>query len=238
MKIALVGYGKMGKIIEELAIAKGHTISYKISSANTSEVARITPQNTDVVIEFTQPEAAYTNVATCLKNGVPVVCGTTGWAKKQYELEKWTKENKGAFLWASNFSIGVNLFFALNKHLAALMAKHEQYKPEITEIHHTEKKDQPSGTGITLAEGLLAEYPQLGKWVNRSANNSEELGVISVREPNVPGTHTISYTSDEDTLSIEHTAHNRKGFAKGALLAAEWIIGKKGVFRMQDLLSL
>ncbi len=228
----------MGKTIERLAVEAGHQISYKITSANTSDIGKICRENTDVVIEFTQPAAANQNVMTCLKAGLPVVCGTTGWQTDQAKAEQWCRENGGAFLWASNFSIGVNLFFALNKKLAELMENQKAYHPEITEIHHTEKKDQPSGTAITLAEGLLENYPAKTRWVNTQSTEPAELAVVSVREPNVPGTHTISYTSPEDTIAIEHTAHNRNGFAKGALLAAEWIVDKKGVFRMQDLLSL
>jgi 4-hydroxy-tetrahydrodipicolinate reductase len=238
MKIALVGYGKMGKEIEAIALERGHQISFRISKENQQELQNIHPENTDVAVEFSQPESAYENLKYLLFKQVPVVCGTTGWLEKQAEIENLALQNETAFFYASNFSLGVNLFFRLNEFLAKMMNAYPQYQVAMEEIHHTEKKDTPSGTAITLAKGILANYTHKKVWVNHHSTDAEALEIISKREPHVPGTHTISYSSAEDYIEIKHEARNRKGFALGAVLAAEFIQSKKGIFGMNDLVRL
>ncbi len=238
MNIALVGYGKMGKTIEKIALERGHTIALRIEENNLAQALEQASVKPDVAIEFSLPEAAYSNIMTCLENNIPVVCGTTGWLHHKPAVEAYLSEKGGGFFYASNYSVGVNLFFKLNKFLAKLMNKHPQYNVSMVEIHHTEKLDAPSGTGITLAEGVLELLDGKEKWVNEETSSPAELSIISKREPNVPGTHTVSYTSEVDTIEITHTAHNRAGFALGAVLAAEWLPGKQGSFGMDDLLQL
>jgi len=238
MRIALVGYGKMGKEIERIATERGHQISFRVSLENQDDIENIQNANTDVAIEFSQPESAYENLKTLLNKQIPTVCGTTGWLEKQKEIEKLTLESQTAFFYASNFSLGVNLFFRLNEILAKIMNAHPQYQVAMEEVHHTEKKDAPSGTAITLAKGILEHYTSKTSWINQHTNRPEELEIISKREPNVPGTHSIVYTSAEDFIEIKHEAYNRKGFAMGAVLAAEFIQNKKGVFGMKDLINL
>lgn len=238
MKIALVGYGKMGKTIEQIALSKGHHISFIIDKDNIADLAKILPSNTDVAIEFTNPEVAYGNVKTLITNGVGVVSGSTGWLQHKPEIDALTKEKNGAFFYASNYSLGVNIFFHLNKVLAKIMKNFdEDYHLWTEEIHHTEKKDAPSGTAITLAEGILQNYPSKKSWVNTLSDHKEELSIVSKRIDKVPGTHTISYDSKIDSIEIKHTAHSREGFASGAVLAAEWLKDKKGCFGMDDLLK-
>ena len=237
MNIALIGYGKMGKTVEEIAVKKGHTISLRINSSNINDLNRENLKNTDVAIEFTNPENAVKNILLCIESGVPVVCGTTGWLNRYDEIKNAVTQNNAGFLYASNFSVGVNIFFELNKKLAALMA-HQSYEPCIEEIHHTQKKDAPSGTAITLAEQILEAFPNKKRWINSAADHSEDLAVISKRIDPAPGTHHVKYTSEIDDIEIIHTAHNRKGFASGAVLAAEFIKDKKGVFSMKDVLLL
>jgi 4-hydroxy-tetrahydrodipicolinate reductase len=238
MKIALIGYGKMGKTIEKIALNRKHKISAKIDKDNQADFYTLNAQNTDVAIEFTQPETSFDNLKYCIDQKIPVVCGTTGWLERKKELEEYCLANEGAFFYASNYSIGVNLFFQLNQWLAQLMKEHPQYEVGLEEIHHTEKKDAPSGTAITLAEGIFPYYPQKTTWINEASDDSSKLSIISKREENVPGTHTIAYQSDIDSIEIKHTAFGREGFATGAVLAAEWIAKKQGVFGMQDLLKL
>jgi 4-hydroxy-tetrahydrodipicolinate reductase len=238
MKIALIGYGKMGKTIEQIAINKGHEIVLKIGADNLADFTDTNIQLADVAIEFSTPETAYTNVQKCLSNKVPVICGTTAWLQHLNDAKQLALQNDTAFLYASNFSIGVNIFFAINKQLAAKMASHPQYHVSMQEVHHTQKLDAPSGTAVTLAEGILQHYPNKTKWVNIPTTNDAELGIESLRVDPAPGTHSISYTSDIDTIEITHTAHNRIGFATGAVVAAEYIVGKHGVFTMQDVLGL
>jgi 4-hydroxy-tetrahydrodipicolinate reductase len=238
MRIALIGYGKMGRTIERIAINRGHSISFKIDVSNQSDIEKINQSNTDVAIEFTQPESAFDNISHCIENGVAVVSGTTGWLKKKPIIDELTRQSSGAFFYASNYSIGVNLFFQLNKYLAAMMKKFDDYSVSMEEIHHTEKLDAPSGTAITLAEGLLSNYPSKTKWVNNPSKQSEELEIISKRIAQVPGTHSVFYNSSVDTIEIKHTAHSREGFASGAVMAAEWINGRTGVYGMNDLLKL
>jgi 4-hydroxy-tetrahydrodipicolinate reductase len=237
MKIALIGYGKMGKAIEEIAVARGHTIVLKISVDNLADNTVEAIRRADVAIEFTGPDSAYQNILRGLDAGVPVVCGSTGWLDKLETVKTACLQQNGAFLYASNFSVGVNIFFEVNQRLAALMAPHPDYAVRITEIHHTEKKDSPSGTAITLAGQILEKIHRKKEWVNHISDNLDELEILSERTDPAPGTHRVTYSSEIDTIEITHTAHNRKGFATGAVLAAEFIAGKKGLFRMSDVLG-
>lgn len=232
MKIALLGYGKMGKTIEKIALERGHEIVLKIDNAHTPYDITVA----DVAVEFSMPESAFANIQNCIENKVPVVAGTTGWLKDYDKATTLCQQHKSAFLYASNFSVGVNVFFALNKTLAKLMATLSEYNVSIQEIHHTQKLDAPSGTAITLAEGIIANSDKTN-WKLGVAQASE-IPIEAKRIENVPGTHTVTYESQVDTIEIKHTAHNRSGFALGAVLAAEWIIGKKGVFSMNDVLNL
>lgn len=238
MKIALIGYGKMGKAIEEIAVEKGHTVVLKIDVSNANEFLQENISKADVAIEFTGPHSAFENVTKCLQFGIPVVCGSTGWLDKWNEIEKLVKEKNGSLVYASNYSIGVNIFFELNTYLAKMMSKHGEYNVSLEEIHHTQKKDAPSGTAITLAEQVLQHITSKKKWVNELSDNKEALEIISKRIDTTPGTHSIKYSSLVDDIEIIHTAHNRKGFAGGAVLAAEFIIGKTGIFGMKQVLGL
>lgn len=235
MQILLVGYGKMGKTIERIAIERGHQITGRIDVDNQQDLDNA---KADVAIEFSHPDAAFENIKKCLTKNIPVVCGTTGWLSKKAEIERLTKENNGTFFYASNYSLGVNLFFKLNEHLAKLMKTFNVYDVSMEEIHHTEKKDAPSGTAITLAEGVLKHVERKKQWVNSESKNSEDLGIKSFRIGTVPGTHTVKYTSLMDDIEIKHTAHTRESFAVGAVMVAEWIKGKKGVLNMDDFLKL
>ena len=228
----------MGKAIEEIALQRGHEISLKISSANKAELTKENLQRCDIAIEFTNPENAINNLHTCIDTQVPVICGSTGWVANEEEIKNYCTEKKGALLFASNFSIGVNIFFAINQQLAAKMNAHPQYNVSMQEVHHTQKLDAPSGTAVTLAEGILQHYPNKTNWVNHTTNNPTELGIESLRIDPAPGTHSISYTSDIDSIEIIHTAHSRIGFASGAVVAAEFIFGKQGIFTMKDVLGL
>lgn len=237
MKIALIGYGKMGVAIEKLAQAAGHSISYKVDKSNQDQINNLTAENTDVAIEFSDPKKAVDNIKTCIDKKIPVVSGTTGWLNAWDEVEAYCTKNNGTFFYASNYSIGVNLFFKINEFAAKLMVN-QSYNVGIEEIHHTEKKDSPSGTAISIAEPIINEL-NMAKWVNGKPSNSDELEIISKREPNVAGTHTVTYSSNIDEISFTHTAHGRKGFAKGALAVAEWVVNTKttGVLSMKDFLT-
>lgn len=237
MKIALLGYGKMGKAIEGLALEAGHEVVLKIGSKNLAELTLENIQRADVAIEFSLPESAFGNIMLCLEAHVPVVSGTTAWLDRLDEAKAKCQATKGALLYASNFSIGVNIFFALNRQLAKMMNVQVQYDIQMEEIHHTQKLDAPSGTAITLAEDIIAEVSRKGSWVKEVAQQDSELPIVSRRIENVPGTHEISYDSPIDSILIRHTAHSRIGFAKGALMAAEWIVGKEGYFEMKDVLG-
>lgn len=237
MRITLVGYGKMGKAIEKIALQRGHEVVAIIHSSNAGELHDISQENTDVVIEFTRPELAPLHLTTLLSNDVPVVCGTTAWHNQEAEIYKLAKERGGCLIHASNFSPGVNLFFVLNEYLARMMAKWPEYKVDITEIHHTAKLDAPSGTAITLANGILSQRPDLEKWVEGQEAGENDIFIQAIRKDPAPGTHTIRYQSAIDDISITHEAHNREGFATGAVMAAEWSIGKKGVYSMRDVLT-
>lgn len=233
MKIALVGYGKMGKAIEEILIERGHTISVKLNRK--PEASDLT--DTDVAIEFSKPEAAYENIKSLIENKIPAISGTTGWTDKLEEIKALNDAMDSGFLYASNFSLGVNLFFELNEYLAKLMSKYPDYKTEIEEVHHTQKLDKPSGTAISLANQII-ENSGFEKWESDQKSSDLVLPIYSKRIDAVPGTHTVSYHSEIDDIEIKHTAHSRKGFALGAVLAAEWIYGKKGFFSMKDVLDL
>lgn len=238
MKIALIGYGKMGKAIEEIALSKGHEIVLKIDLQNSNDFTKAAVEKADVAIEFTGPHSAFENVKKCIEFGIPVVSGSTGWLDKFAEIEKLCNEKKGCLIYSSNYSIGVNLFFEINKQLAKLMEPYDQYDVSMTEIHHTEKKDAPSGTAISLAEQILANISRKNKWVNAASATPNDLIIHSERIDPAPGTHTVTYTSPIDTIEITHTAHTRKGFASGAILAAEFANKKHGIFNMKHVLGL
>lgn len=236
MKIALLGYGRMGKSIDAIAVKRGHEISYKTSS----DIHETHLKLADVAIDFSIPSAAYHNITTCFKLGVPVVSGTTGWLEDYDKAVTECHANSGAFIYASNFSIGVNLFFKLNKTLATLMANQTDYSLSLTEIHHTKKLDAPSGTAISLAEQIIDVSPK-ESWVLKEKSTQKikdnEVPITAIREPNIPGTHSIAYDSNIDSIEIKHTAHSREGFALGAVIAAEWLLDKTGVFTMKDVLK-
>jgi 4-hydroxy-tetrahydrodipicolinate reductase len=238
MNIALIGYGKMGKAIEAIAIEKGHQIVLKIDINNATDLNKENISKADVAIEFTGPHSAFNNVMKCLELGIPVVCGSTGWLDHWEEAKSYCDHQKGSLLYASNYSIGVNLFFEINKYVAQLMSSHPDYNVIMEEIHHTQKKDAPSGTAITLAEQVLSFIKQKKQWVNEPTQKAEDLEIISKRIDPAPGTHTIKYTSSVDDIEIIHTAHNRVGFAGGAVLAAEFLYHKKGIYSMKDVLGL
>ena len=236
MKIALIGYGKMGKAIEAIALSRNHEIVARISATDSG--AKTDLKNADVAIEFSQPNAVVDNLKACFDAQVPVVCGTTGWLEKRSEAEAYCKERNGTFFYASNFSLGVNIFFKLNELLAGMMNGYPHYDIAIDEIHHTQKKDAPSGTAITLAEQILEKVKRKKQWVNELSDNPEDLEIISQRVDPAPGTHSVKYSSVIDNIEIIHTAHSRTGFATGAVLAAEFIKDKKGFFTMKDVLNL
>ncbi len=234
MKIALIGYGKMGKTIEEVAKKRDHEISQIIEDSG--QLPSLLQNKPDVVIEFTQPDAVVNNLSFCIENGIPVITGTTGWLEKYDDIVSFCNEKNGTFLQSSNFSIGVNLFFELNEWLAKKMAK-LNFSCSIEEIHHTEKKDSPSGTAIRLAEGIQNKNQQFRSWINEKSADHTKLGIISKRIENVPGTHTVSYSSQLESINIEHVAHNRSVFAEGAVLVSEWIKNKNGIFTMSDFIN-
>lgn len=232
MKIALLGYGRMGQEIEKIATSRGHEIVIRKDAGDSIDITKA-----DVAIDFSIPTSAFENISNCLENNVPVISGTTGWLEKYNEAVNLCKEKKGAFIYASNFSVGVNIFFELNKQLAKMMSNLEDYTISMEEIHHTKKLDAPSGTAITLAEGII-ENTSKENWKLGTEISETNIPIEAKRIPDVPGTHTIWYSSEVDTIEIKHTAHNRKGFALGAVIAAEWIIGKTGVFTMKDVLNI
>lgn len=240
MNIALIGYGKMGKVIEEIALGRGHKIVAKITSENLLSKTDLT--GVDVAIEFTKPDLAVEHIHHCLDQQIPIVVGTTAWLDKLPEVEKAVKDQNGTLLHASNFSIGVNIFFEINKRLAHLISGQTGYVASMEEVHHLQKLDAPSGTAITLANGILENNQDYESWVLGEEKvphtNEGQLSLTSYRKPDVPGTHIIHYTSEVDTITISHEAHNRKGFALGAVIAAEWIYGKKGIYTMNDVLNL
>ena len=233
MKIALLGYGRMGKAIEQIALQKGHEIVLKVDkNTNTYNITLA-----DIAIDFSTPSVAFTTISNCLNNNIPVVSGTTGWLDKFEEVTKLCTTKKGGFIYASNFSLGVNIFFELNEYLAKMMHNLSQYQISMEEIHHTKKLDEPSGTAITLAKGII-KHTNKNNWALNVTNNNSEIPIVAKRISNVPGTHSVNYVSAVDTINIKHTAHNRDGFALGAVIAAEWLIGKTGIFTMKDVLGL
>lgn len=238
MRIALLGYGKMGKAIETIALERGHSISARINSSNLWEWENVSLENTDVVIEFSIPQTAMENIEKCFEKRIPIVVGTTGWYAHKETIRAKVEAEGHSFLYASNFSIGVNLFFKLNEWMAKLMAPYSEYVPSITETHHIHKLDAPSGTAITLANGIIANNARFSKWKLDSEQPDNELNITALRVNEVPGTHVVTYTSVNDDLEITHTANSRKGFAQGAVFAAEWIAGKTGFFNMSDVLNV
>ncbi len=238
LKIALIGYGKMGKAIEEIALAQGHSIALKINEDNLADFTNANLQHCDVAIEFTGPASAVKNMYACIDAGVPVVCGSTGWVHKEDELKAYCTAANGTVLYASNFSIGVNIFFEINKRLAVLMAGQPGYNVMVKEIHHTAKQDAPSGTAITIAQQIINARHDKKKWTLAQPAAAEEIQMISERKDPAPGTHFVKYTSAVDDIEIVHTAHNRQGFAAGALAAAVFIHNKKGIFSMSDVLQI
>lgn len=239
MRILLVGYGKMGKTIQSIALQKGHEIAGIIDLNNRDSLSTYSVENTDVAIEFTHPESAPENIRICLENNIPVVCGSTGWLSKLPEIKELCLRKEGAFFYASNYSVGVNLFFHFNEYIAGKMQAYKNFNVEVKEVHHTQKADKPSGTAITTAEGILNNYSFKKRWVSdAAAPESPDLNIISERTGDVVGLHTVRYTSEYDTIELMHDAHNRLGFAEGAVMAAEWLQNKKGIFGMKDLLNL
>jgi 4-hydroxy-tetrahydrodipicolinate reductase len=233
MKIALLGYGKMGKVIERIALERGHEIVLRKSSSDTYNGLA----HADVAIDFSVPSAAVSNISECLNHGIPVVSGTTGWLEDYSKMTALCEEKNGAFIYGSNFSLGVNLFFELNDYLAKMMSKFNQYSVSMEEIHHTQKLDAPSGTAISLAKGVIANS-NYTDWSLDKDSNENNIYIDAQRIENISGTHSVFYTSEVDTIEIKHTAHSRDGFALGSVIAAEWLVGKKGVFTMRDVLEL
>jgi 4-hydroxy-tetrahydrodipicolinate reductase len=238
MNIALIGYGKMGQAIETIARERGHQIVLTIDLNNAADFTEEKLSKADVAIEFTSPHSAFENLRKLLTFHVPVVCGSTGWLAQYEAIEEYCLQQKGSFLYASNFSVGVNIFFELNKKLAELMARQPAYNISLQEIHHTQKKDAPSGTAVTLAEQIIYYNPLKKSWVNQESASASELPIVSERIDPAPGTHKVLYHSEIDDIEIIHTAHNRTGFATGAVLAAEFLVGKKGIYTMKDVLGL
>ena len=233
MNIALLGYGRMGQTIEQIAIKRGHNIVLKIDKGDTDyDITKA-----DVAIDFSIPDVAFQNISMCLNNNVPVISGTTGWLDNYDKAVALCKEKNGAFIYASNFSLGVNIFFELNKTLAKMMGNLSQYNISMEEIHHTKKLDAPSGTAISLANDIIGLHDGYDNWKLDEAGN-KTIPIVAKRIEDVPGTHTVTYESEVDTIEIKHTAHNRQGFALGAVIAAEWIVGKKGIFTMNDVLNI
>ncbi len=237
MRIALIGYGKMGKAIEEIALQRGHEIVLTIDQPNLHDFTKEKLSAADVAIEFTSPHSAVENIQKCIDYGIPVVCGSTGWTTQLDDMKKQCADKNGSFIYSSNYSVGVNIFFEVNKKLAALMSPHKEYEVILEETHHTQKKDAPSGTAISLAEQILGVVDRKKNWVNELSDNPEDLEIISQRIDPAPGTHSVKYSSAIDTIEIIHTAHNRTGFATGAVLAAEFIKDKKGFFTMKEVLG-
>jgi 4-hydroxy-tetrahydrodipicolinate reductase len=237
MKIALIGYGKMGKEIEKIAVQRGHRIVLKVDEVNASAYTDAELQAADAAIEFSTPDTALNNILRCFRCHIPVVVGTTGWLDHLEDVKSRCLQTGNTFFYASNYSIGVNLFFQLNKYLAGLMNNYPDYNPSMEEIHHIHKKDSPSGTGLTLARDLMSFVSRKASWMEGESKDPAVLSIHSRREGEVPGTHSIHYSSPIDEITITHTAHNRQGFALGAVMASEWIQGKKGVWGMDDMMG-
>lgn len=237
MNVAIIGYGKMGREIEKILVERGHNIGLIIDQDNVEDLNQDNLSQVDVAIEFTTPATAYENILKCFSCGTPVVCGTTAWLDKLPQIEQACAESGAAFFYASNFSVGVNVMFKVNELMASMMNRFDNYDVTIEEVHHTQKKDAPSGTAITLAEGVLDNLDRKTKWVGETTIEPEELEILAVRRSIVPGTHTVTYESAIDQLTMTHTAKGRQGFALGAVLASEFLCGKKGVYSMKDLMG-
>lgn len=238
MRILLIGYGKMGRTIEQIATQRGHEIAGTIDVSNYSSLSSYTGANVDAAIEFTHPESAFNNISYCLKNNIPVVSGSTGWLDRFPEAASICKKYQGAFFYASNYSVGVNLFFHFNEYVASKMQAYQHFQVSVKEIHHTQKADKPSGTAITVVDGIQANYPGKLGWSLAPEQSPEKVSITSERTGNVVGTHLVRYESENDTIELIHDAHSRTGFAEGAVMAAEWLQNKKGVFGMKDMLNL
>jgi 4-hydroxy-tetrahydrodipicolinate reductase len=237
MKIALLGYGKMGKMVEQLLLRDHHEVILKVNSSSRSDLTVEQLKGADAVIEFSSPQSVLNNIKLCLDAAVPMVVGTTGWQDYLPEVKQWCLEKNGSIIYASNFSVGVNIFFNINRRLAELMKSRDEYNVKITETHHTEKKDAPSGTAISIANDILRESSFKTSWVNHETDNSSELIILSRREENVIGIHAIEYSSAVDSIEIKHEAFSREGFARGAILAAQWLRGKQGFFEFSEILD-
>ncbi|MDQ4140667.1 MAG: 4-hydroxy-tetrahydrodipicolinate reductase [Bacteroidota bacterium] len=238
MRILLIGYGKMGRTIEQIATQRGHEIVGKIDVTNTNTLSQYNGNNVDAAIEFTHPESAFQNVKYCLQNNIPVVCGSTGWLEHFSEAKAICESENGGFFYASNYSVGVNLFFHFNEYLASKMQAYPNFKISVKEVHHIQKVDKPSGTAITTVEGILSQNSNFNGWVLAPEDASDKIAITSERVGNVVGTHVVRYESENDTIELMHDAHSRTGFAEGAVMAAEWLQNKKGVFGMKDMLNL
>ncbi len=236
MKTAIIGYGKMGREIEKILRERGHEVALLIDCDNAHELDAGHLRGIDVALEFSTPETAYFNIRRCMECGVAVVSGTTGWTERIEELKDYCREQGGAFFYASNYCLGVNLLFRLNRRLARMMNRFSQYEVSIEEVHHTQKKDAPSGTAITLAEGIIGELDRKSGWVNQSAAG-DSVGIVSVREGAIPGIHTVTYESEDESLQLRHEIKNRRTLALGAVVAAEYLCGKRGFYTMDDLLG-
>lgn len=237
MKAAIIGYGKMGREIEKILIERGHDVTLVIDTDNAADLNAANLAGVDVALEFTMPSTAYANIRTCIENATPVVSGTTGWTDRLGELQQLCREKGGALFYTSNYCLGVNLMFRLNRQLAAMIDRVGGYDAKIEEVHHTQKKDAPSGTAITLAEEIIDRIGTKERWVNRPAADPSELAIASIREGTVPGIHTVTYTSADDVLTLRHEILNRRTLALGAVIAAEFLNGKRGVYTMDDLLK-
>lgn len=236
MKLGLIGYGKMGKAIEAIALERGHEITARVNRKH--PIQEVNWEEVDVAIEFTQPDLAIQHMEICMKNHTPVVVGTTAWQQDLPKVNQLVSDLNGSLLHASNFSVGVNIFFEINRKLAEIMNRHPEYSVSMEEIHHVQKLDAPSGTAVSLATDIIAEHEGYTSWkLSTEDPNSNEISIKAVREPNVPGTHEVTYSSEIDSIRIEHIAHNRSGFALGAVLAAEFLLGKEGIFTMKDVLK-
>ena len=235
MRVAIIGYGKMGHEIEQVLIQRGHTVVLIIDQNNTEDLCAEKLAGVDVAIEFTTPDTAYNNVHTCIECGTPVVCGTTGWHDRLVELQNLCREKNATMIWSSNYSLGVNITFRLNRYLAEIMNRFDAYNVDIEEIHHTQKKDAPSGTAISLANDILERVERKTEWINEPTTDANAIEITSLREGTVPGTHTVTYTSEDDKIEIKHTLFSRRALALGAVVAAEFIAPRKGVFTIDDL---
>ena len=235
MKVAIIGYGKMGHEIEQVLLQRGHTVALIIDQNNAGDLNAENLADIDVAIEFTTPDTAYTNVRTCIECGTPVVSGTTGWHDRLEELQSLCREKDSTMIWSSNYSLGVNITFRINRYLAELMNRFDAYNVSMEEIHHTQKKDAPSGTAISLANDILERVERKHKWVNEPTTDANAIEITSLREGTVPGTHTVTYTSEDDKIEIKHTLFSRRALALGAVVAAEFVATRKGVFTIDDL---